>query len=82
MWSSSICLTMTGIRSLKALDPDGLRRLCGAILYRALQDAQAGDAEALDWLLQDEWAEALVDVLDLEPDLIRERIRELTPVAP
>jgi len=61
------------------LDFVGVRRLCGAILYQAVLDAQAGDAEALTWFVSDPWAESLMESLDLDPRALRERLPRLVP---
>lgn len=61
------------------LDDNGTpyEQLCCAVIYRAAEDARAGDAQAAAWL-RSEGARCLYDALDLTP-MFRARLKALGP---
>ena len=65
------------------MDTGGYRRLAAAIIARAVKDAQSGNghsAEARSWLLASPLAAYLLDVVEVDPGVVRQWVRELDPL--
>jgi hypothetical protein len=77
-------VTASGNESAKIAPPpysatikNSWRNLAADILNRALRDARSGDLEtadsARDWLMTSAWCVTLLDLLNLDPDVVRGR---------
>jgi hypothetical protein len=54
--------------------PDGHRDLAAAILHQAVQEWKNQSNKPLRQFFASDWFDVLADYLDLDPDVVRERI--------
>ena len=53
---------------------DGYRQLAAAIIHQAVKDWKCHPSKDLKQFFTSDWFDLLVDYLELDPDVIRERL--------